>query len=500
MGDPIRPAAFAVSATTPAVVPSTRVAVAIPAPFVMPDVGVNVPAPPAAHVTATPDTGLPDPSVTFTESSAARVAPIVSLCDAAPSRAMFVAAPAVPVARISTGLPVRPAAVAVSVSGPAVEPRVQDPTVAIPDASVTGEPPVTVPERTVEAKVTVTPGTTLPWLSCTITDGGVTGVFTVALWRSPEFTAMSLALPCVAVAVKPTGEPVRPPTDAVAVCVLAVAPSVHWATAIPVPLVIDVAGIEPPPEVTAQLTVTPGTGFTPSVTSTESSFGRAARTVSVCPLPPASDIVVAAPEFPKSMKRKGLPVSPADVAMTVSGPAVAPSVQVPRLATPEAFVVGVVPVMAPFRAPPAARAKLTATPEIGLPNWSVTFAPGGVPTAVFTVAAWPFVPTSALRIFAAPWVAVAVKLTGEPVNPATVPVAPWDPAAVPRTRVALATPFAPVIEVGVILPPPVTPHVTVTPATGFPARSLTVSVYAMGSVPPTVSVCASPAPLIRVAP
>src|SRR5690348_121935 len=476
MGDPIRPAAFAVSATTPAVVPSTRVAVAIPAPFVVPDVGVNVPAPPAAHVTVTPDTGLPEPSVTFTESSAARVAPIVSLCEAAPSRAMFVAAPAVPVARISTGLPVSPAAVAVSVSGPAVEPRVQDPTVAIPDASVTGEPPVTVPERAEEAKATLTPGTTLPWLSCTITDGGVTGVFTVVLWRSPEFTAMSLALPCVAVAVKPTGEPVSPPTEAVAVCVPAVAPSVHWATAMPVPSVIEVAGIDPPPKVTAQLTVTPDTGFTPSVTLTESSFGRVARTVSLCALPPARDMVVAVPLFPKSMKLNGLPVSPADVATTVSGPAKAPRVHVPRVATPDPLVVGVVPVIDPLRAPPAARANVTDTPDTGLPNWSVTLAPGVVATAVPTVAAWPLVPAAAVRILALPWFAVAVKLTGEPVRPETVPVAPCDPATVPSTRVALATPFAPVIEVGVMLPPPVTPQVTVTPETGLPARSFTVSV------------------------
>src|SRR6185437_2113582 len=460
MGDPVRPVAFAVSVKLPARVPRTRVAVAMPKALVMPDVGVSVPPLPATHVTATPDTGLPDPSVTFTESSAARVAPMVSLCEAAPSRAMFVAAPALPVARISTGLPVSPAAVAVSVSGPAVEPRVQDPTVAIPDASVTGEPPVTVPERTVEAKVTVTPGTTFPWLSCTITDGGVTGVFTVALWRSPELTAMSLALPCVAVAV----------------CAPAVGPSVNWATAIPVPSVIEVAGSDPPPEVTAQLTVTPDTGFTPSVTLTESSFGRMARTVSVCPFPPASDMVVAVPLFPKSMKLNGLPVSPADVATTVSGPANEPSVQVPRLATPDPLVVGVVPVIDPLRAPPAARANVTDTPDTGLPNWSVTLAPGVVATAVPTVAAWPLVPAAAVRILALPWFAVAVKLTGEPVSPETVPVAPCDPATVPSTRVALATPFAPVIEVGVMLPPHVTPHVTVTPETGLPARSFTVSV------------------------
>src|SRR5262249_33578994 len=146
----------------------------------------------------------------------------------------------------------------------------------------------------------------------------------------------------------------------------------------------DVGGIDPPPDVTAQLTVTPDTGFTPSVTSTESSFGRAARTVSVCPFPPARDMVVAVPLFPKSMNRNGLPVSPAEVATTVSGPANAPRVPEPRFATPEPFVTAGDPVIAPLR---AETAKLTDTPEIGLPNWSVTFAPGGVATAVLTVAA-----------------------------------------------------------------------------------------------------------------
>src|SRR5690349_1952456 len=98
-------------------------------------------------------------------------------------------------------------------------------------------------------------------------------------------------------------------------------------------------------------------------------------------------MVVAAPEFPKSMKRNGLPVSPADVATTVSGPAVTPRVHVPRLAIPDPLVVGVVPVIDPFREPPVPSANVTATPETGLPNWSVTWAPGGVATAVPAVAA-----------------------------------------------------------------------------------------------------------------
>ena len=50
-----------------------------------------------------------------------------------------------------------------------------------------------------------------------------------------------------------------------------------------------------------------------------------------------------------------------------------------------------------------------------------------------------------------------------------------------------------VIELGVIDPtPPPAAQVTVIPLTGFPPRSVTNTVYAVGSVASIVSVCASP--------
>src|SRR6185437_5748256 len=98
---------------------------------------------------------------------------------------------------------------------------------------------------------------------------------------------------------------------------------------------------------------------------------------------------------------------------------------------------------------------------------------GRVPIAVPTVPLCPFVPATSAIAVAAPWVAVAEKSTGEPVNPAAVAVAPWLPATVPRTRVAVARPFAPEIEDGVMLPPPLIPHVTVVQDTGLPPRSVT---------------------------
>src|SRR6185437_2217344 len=268
----------------------------------------------------------------------------------------------------------------------------------------------------------------------------------------------------------------------------------------PFAFVIELGVMLPPPFVTLHVTVTPLTGFSAaSVTLTESRRGRVPFTESVCPLPPAAEMRLAEPVLLVSTNTAGEPVRPPTVAVTVSGPAADPRVQVVRLATPDALVAGVAPVIAPFREPPAPSANVTVTPDTGLANWSVIFTDGGLATAVLAVAVCELVPATIASVFALPWVAVAEKLVGEPASPAAVPDAVCTPAVVPRTRVAVATPFAPVIEEGVMLPPPATPHVTVTPATGFPARSFTESVYATGSVAPAVSVCPSPAPFTRVA-
>ena len=73
----------------------------------------------------------------------------------------LVAAPAVPVAVKVSGEPVRPGLVAVSVLAPAVVPSVQLPTVAMPDALVVADAPVTEPPPEATAKVTATPATGL---------------------------------------------------------------------------------------------------------------------------------------------------------------------------------------------------------------------------------------------------------------------------------------------------------------------------------------------------
>src|SRR5690349_9376897 len=117
-----------------------------------------------------------------------------------------------PVAVKVTGLPVSPAALAVSVFGPALVPRVHEVTAAIPLAPVvTAVVGATVPPPDATANVTATPATGLLFASRTITDGGVaTAVFTVAVWLLPALTAMLPALPAVPVAVNVTGLPVSP--------------------------------------------------------------------------------------------------------------------------------------------------------------------------------------------------------------------------------------------------------------------------------------------------
>ncbi len=109
------------------------------------------------------------------------------------------AGPAKPVAE---NVAVRPLQVALSVLAPAVVPSVQLPTVAMPEALVVVEPPVTEPPPAVAAKVTVAPGTTLPFASLTTTLGAVaTAVPTVAVWLFPAFTVSDAGGPTTVVIV-----------------------------------------------------------------------------------------------------------------------------------------------------------------------------------------------------------------------------------------------------------------------------------------------------------
>src|SRR5204862_6328739 len=110
-----------------------------------------------------------------------------------------VAVPAVPVAVKVTGLPLipDPSALAVSVSGPAVELSVQEIAAAMPsDPVVTGVVGVTVPLPAAVANVTARPGTGLPLASLTITAGGAwTCIPSGAACRTELFAAIAVAAP-----------------------------------------------------------------------------------------------------------------------------------------------------------------------------------------------------------------------------------------------------------------------------------------------------------------
>src|SRR5882762_3245203 len=267
-GLPVSVPDVAVKVLVPAVVPSVHdVAVAIPfVPVVTGVVGLTVPPPDAtANVTATPATGLLFASRTITDGSTGTAVPAVAVWLLPALSAIVLAVPAAPVAVKVTGLPVSPVAVAVSEFEPAVGPRVQDVTVAIPFVPVvTGVVGTSVPPPDATANVTATPATGLPLASCTITDGSIgTAVPAVAVWLLPALSAIVLAVPAVPVAVNVTGLPMSPLDVAVSVLVPAVGPSVHDVTvAIPLAFVVCVDPVTlPPPVATAKVTATPATGL-----------------------------------------------------------------------------------------------------------------------------------------------------------------------------------------------------------------------------------------------
>ena len=211
-------------------------------------------------------------SVTSTLGLVATAVPTVADWLLPALKAILAAAPAVPVAVKVTGEPERPLLVAVSVFVPAVVPRVQLPTVAMPAEFVVAEPPLTEPPPDATAKVTAIPETGLLFGSVTSTLGLVaTAVPAVADWLLPALRAILAAAPAVPVAVNVTGEPVRPLLVAVSVFVPAVVPRVQLPTvAMPAEFVVAEPPVtEPPPDATAKVTAIPETGLLfGSVTST----------------------------------------------------------------------------------------------------------------------------------------------------------------------------------------------------------------------------------------
>src|SRR5574338_98747 len=103
-------------------------------------------------------------------------------------------------------------------------------------------------------------------------------------------TTFAVTTGCSPVAVNVTGDPVSAVDTAVAVLAPVAGPSVNDVLAVPDPSdVLDAGVTEPPPAVTAQLTVTPDTPLPKaSLTDTCSGFASAAETGPLWLVPPLS--------------------------------------------------------------------------------------------------------------------------------------------------------------------------------------------------------------------
>ncbi len=318
------------------------------------------------------------------------------------------------------GEPVSPVAVAVIVSLPAVAPAVSNvcarPVAPDADLSEAG----TVRPRT-EAQVTVSPATPLPnWSLIFTTSGEPKAALVCALWALPLDTAICVAAPEVAVAENDTGEPVAPPSVAVALWRrrLAQGPGRRR----------DAAGVgdrlgrsTEDRRRAAHLTVSPCTGVPLSVTITRNGLGRR------CPPPPTARyragvaIPISGTGAADAVAEKvtGDPLAPASVAVACCVPAALPSVQV-MVAMPFASVNDVV---GATDAPVACAAQLTVVPTCGAP-FSVTTTRSGLGSAVPTCAVCP-----------SPLEVVVIAITGGgPVVLSLLLLQPW-----PSSGTAAAT-------------------------------------------------------------
>jgi hypothetical protein len=315
--------------------------------------------------------------------------------------------------------------------------------------------------------------------------------------------AIVFAEPANAVAVKVSGEPVRPVLVAVKVLLPDTVPSVQLVTvAMPLLLVVNtvVGDTAPPPLATEKVTLAPLIALPYwSVTNTLGAVATAVPTVADWPLPALMDIFFAVPTVAVAVKVSGEPVRPVLVAVNVLLPTVVPSVQLVTVAMPLLLVVTAV--AGDTVPPPLATAKVTLAPLTTLPYWSFTNTLGAVATAVPTVADWPL-PALIAIVFGAPAVAVAVKVSGEPVRPVLVAVNVLLPDTVPSVQlVAVAIPLLFVVSavVGDTVPPPLaTAKVTLAPLTTFPYWSVTTTPGAVVTAVPTVADWPLP-PLIAIA-
>jgi hypothetical protein len=157
---------------------------------------------------------------------------------------------------------VKPATVAVKVFVPTVVPEVIE-AEALPAASVVAVAGVMEPPPAVDANVTVTPDLGFPTASVTTTLTQFAAVAPAMRFTGsvPAF-AMFAAGPATVVAENVSGDPVSPAAVAVAVFVVSVLDTLNTVLAIPEASLVAVAGVtEPPPAVTANVTVVPDTAL-----------------------------------------------------------------------------------------------------------------------------------------------------------------------------------------------------------------------------------------------
>jgi hypothetical protein len=265
-GLPVSPADVAVRVLVPAVVPRVQfVTAATPLlPVRTAVVGATVPPPDAtANVTLVLATGLLNWSVTKTAGGVVTAVPTMAL-SLFPALTAIAAAPAALTITVGWAVIATELMVAETVFVPAaveLKAPVNTPLLFVvpPDVSVLPDP--------VAERATVAPPTGFPAASFAVT--------VMVLWIEPALAVMvpgeattvdwvGLTVPAVPVAVKVTGLPLSVPDVAVSVFVPAVVPSVQFVVvAMPLlPVVTAVVGTtEPPPEATANVTLTFATGL-----------------------------------------------------------------------------------------------------------------------------------------------------------------------------------------------------------------------------------------------
>jgi hypothetical protein len=193
------------------------------------------------------------------------------------------------------------------------------------------------------------------------------------------------------------------------------------------------------------------------------------------------------------------PLRPTAPAVSVFAPAVAPSVQLPTVAIPDAFVVVLAPVNDPA---PLPMKKLTLAPLTGLLFASRTFTDGATVTAVPATAVCPS-PALTMIEPGAPAVAVAVNVitrSAEPTDaliprmpaiadaPLTVAVSVFCPATLPSLQLpTAATPDSLVVCDGPVIEPPplVTANDTATFGIALPFASAILTDGGVATVDPT---------------